>query len=39
MHCQKAASSNAPNRRKNARKDSGVGRSIIDVKHADTFQK
>ena len=39
MHCQKAASSNAPKRRKNVRKDSGVGRNIIDANHAVNFQK
>ena len=39
MHCQKAASPNAPKRRKNVRKGSGVGRNIIDANHAVTFQK
>ena len=39
MHCQKAASSNAPKRRKNVRKDSGVGRGFIDVNHDVIFQK
>ena len=34
-----AASSNAPQRRKNVRKDSGVGRNIMDTNHVVSFQK
>ena len=39
MHCQKATSPNAPKRRKNVRKGSGVGRNIIDANHTVSFQK
>ena len=39
IYIQKAASSNAPKGRKNVRKDSGVGRNIIDANNAVTFQK